>query len=121
MLGGNLVMVATAAGWALPDLRGAILFLEAVDLYLGQVDRHLTMLRNGGHLAGIAGIVLGQFHKCEPSKGITIGALLRDRLGDLDVPILGGLPLGHGADPLSIPHGAVGVLDTESRTLSFDG
>ena len=72
LLGGNLEMVSTAAGWALPDLRGAILFLEAVDLYLGQVDRQLTMLRNGGHLRGLAGVALGQFTKSSPSKGITI-------------------------------------------------
>jgi muramoyltetrapeptide carboxypeptidase len=45
VLGGNLDMIATGAGWALPDLHGAILFVEAVELYLGQVDRQLTMLR----------------------------------------------------------------------------
>jgi muramoyltetrapeptide carboxypeptidase len=38
-----------------PDLDGTILFLEAVDLYLGQIDRQLTMLRKGGYLSDMAG------------------------------------------------------------------
>jgi len=118
LLGGNLDMVVTAAGWALPDLRGAILFLEAIDMYVGQVDRQLTMLRKAGHLQGIAGIALGQFTKFAPSKGITIEALLRDHLSQLGVPILGGLPFGHGRDPVSVPLGITATIDTASRTLT---
>jgi muramoyltetrapeptide carboxypeptidase len=118
LLGGNLAMVATGAGWALPELDGAILFLEAVDLYLGQIDRQLTMLRKGGHLSGIAGIALGQFHGCSPSKGVTVAALLQDHLADLEVPILGGLPLGHGRAPLTVPLGATMALDADAGTLA---
>jgi muramoyltetrapeptide carboxypeptidase len=117
LIGGNLDMMATAAGWALPDLNGAIVLLEVVDMYLGQVDRQLTMLRKAGHLAGIAGIALGQFTKFKPSGSLTIVDLLRDHLGSLDVPILGGLPLGHGDCPLSVPTGSTAFLDTASRTL----
>jgi len=117
LLGGNLDMIATAAGWALPDLHGAILFVEAVDLYLGQVDRQLTMLRNAGHLDGIVGVALGQFTNFRPSKGITIVGLLRDRLSRLNVPILGGLPLGHGDQPATVPLGAMATLDATAGTL----
>lgn len=120
VIGGNLVLVATGAGWALPRLDGAILFLEAVDQYLGQIDRHLTMLRNGGHLDGLAGVAVGQFEKCPPSKGIGVVDLVRDHLDRLGVPVLGGLPLGHGRAPLTIPLGATAVLDTATRTLTFD-
>ncbi|MGO1080082.1 S66 peptidase family protein [Inquilinus sp. CA228] len=117
LIGGNLDMIATAAGWALPDLSGAILLIEAVEMHLGQVDRELTMLRKGGHLAGVRGIAVGQFTKFNPGGGITIIDLLRDHLGQLDVPILGGLPLGHGKNPLSVPIGSMAVLDTAARTL----
>lgn len=34
LLGGNLDSIATAAGWALPSLEGAILLLEAVNMHL---------------------------------------------------------------------------------------
>lgn len=117
LLGGNLDIIATGAGWALPDLRGAIVFIEAVDLYLGQVDRQLTMLRNAEHFDGIAGIAVGQFTKFSSSKGITIIALLRDHLSRFGVPILGGLPLGHGDRPETVPLGAMAVLDTQAGTL----
>lgn len=120
LLGGNLDMIATGAGWALPDLRGAILFVEAVDMYLGQVDRLLTMLRNAGHLDGVCGIAVGRFTKIGPSKGISIVALLRDHFAHLDVPILGGLPLGHGAHALTVPLGAQAVIDTATETLTVD-
>lgn len=120
LLGGNLDMIATGAGWALPDLHGAILFIEAVDLYLGQVDRYLTMLRNAGHLNGIAGIAVGQFTKFNSSKGITIIGLLRDHLSQLGVPIVGGLPLGHGDQPATVPLGATAVLDAKVGTLTVE-
>jgi muramoyltetrapeptide carboxypeptidase len=120
LLGGNLDMVAAGAGWALPDLRGAILFLEAVDLYLGQVDRQLTMLRKAGHLDGIKGVAIGQFTNFKPSKGITIVSLLDDHLSRLGVPVLGGLPLGHGNRPATVPLGATATLDAAARALTVD-
>lgn len=118
LLGGNLDMVATAAGWALPNLAGAILLLEAVNMHIGQVDRQLTMLRKGGHLDGIVGIALGQFTGFDMTASITVVDLLRDHLERLSVPIVGGLPLGHGRAPLSVPVGCVATLDAAAGTLT---
>ncbi|AYG59870.1 LD-carboxypeptidase [Rhizobium jaguaris] len=117
LIGGNLDMVATAAGWALPDLRGAILLLEAVNMYRGQVDRQLTMLRKAGHLDGLAGVAVGQFTRFEFDRRFSVIDILREHLDALDVPVLGGLPLGHGHSPLSVPIGAVAVLDAKAGTL----
>ncbi|MBO1908648.1 LD-carboxypeptidase [Microvirga sp. 3-52] len=117
LVGGNLDSIATAAGWALPNLEGCILLLEAVDMYLGQVDRQLTMLRKGGHLRGVAGIALGQFTDFKPSGALTIVDLLRDHLAPLNVPILGGLPLGHGKSSQRIPLGCHTVLDANQREI----
>jgi muramoyltetrapeptide carboxypeptidase len=114
LLGGNLSMITTAAGWALPSLEGAILLLEAVNMYVGQVDRELTMLRKAGHLAGLAGIAVGQFAGFKPS----IVDLLREHLAPMGVPILGGLPLGHGDEPLSTLVGATATLDATSGYLT---
>ncbi|MNY64629.1 L,D-carboxypeptidase A [compost metagenome] len=79
------------------------------------------MLRKGGHLAGVKGIAVGQFTSFKPSGGITIIDLLRDHLAHLNVPILGGLPLGHGKSPLSAPIGARAFLDADQRKLVIDG
>jgi muramoyltetrapeptide carboxypeptidase len=118
LLGGNLDMVSTAAGWALPDLAGTILLLEAVNMQIGQVDRQLTMLRKAGHLHGVAGVALGQFTGFDMNASITIVDLLRDHLERLGVPILGGLPLGHGREPLAVPIGCMATLDAANRMMT---
>lgn len=124
LVGGNQDMISTAAGWILPRLNGVILLLEDVDKRLGFIDRQLTMLEKGGYLKGIAGIAVGQYYKCggdETTKGDwTAVDVLRDQLMRLDVPILGGLPLGHGHHPLAIPLGVVATIDTNTKTLSVE-
>ena len=115
LIGGNLDMIATAAGWALPRLDGAILLIEGIGKWQGAIDRPLTMLRKAGHFDGLAGIAIGQFTSFE----FDVVELLRDHLEHLNVPILGGLPLGHGAEPLSVPIGAKATLDTSSRELTI--
>lgn len=120
VVGGNLDTVAACAGWALPSLDGVILMLEAVEMQPGQVDRQFTMLRKAGHLDGVAGIAVGQFTGFKPfSGGLTIVDLLRDHLQPLGVPVLGGLPVGHGEGWLPFPHGAPGVLDASRGTLTI--
>jgi muramoyltetrapeptide carboxypeptidase len=121
LLGGNQDMVTTAAGWILPVLSGAILLLEAFGLRLGQIDRQLTMLKNAGHLDGIVGVVVGQYTDCG-SDATTQGDwtaidVLRGQLQSLGVPILGGLPIGHGERPMVVPIGTMATLDCEAGTL----
>ena len=119
LIGGNLDTISAAAGWSLPSLKGAILLLEAVNMFVGQIDRQLTMLRKAGHLMGVAGIAVGQFTDCfKPIDGFTVIDLLRDHLGQLKVPILGGLPLGHGYQPVSTLVGSMASLDADSGILS---
>lgn len=124
LIGGNQDSVATSAGWALPDLRGAILLLEGENQRLGHIDRQLTMLTNAGHLRGLRGVAIGQYTRCEPDASTqgswTVLDVLRDRLGRLDVPILGGLPIGHGDHPLAVPIGTVATMDADAGTLTVD-
>ncbi len=118
LVGGNLTMLATSVGWGLPDLRGCILLIEAADVFLGAIDRMLTMLIKSGRFAGVNGIAVGQFTGIPDSGRWSVADLLREHLVPLDVPILGGLPLGHGADPLCVPLGAEAVLDAGAGTLT---
>ena len=117
LIGGNLDTLAICAGWSLPNLNGAILLIEANGMGLGQVDRQLTMLANAGHLRGISGVAVGQFTRFEPHGNWTIIDLLRDHLERWNVPILGGLRIGHGKNPLTVPIGANAALDADSGTL----
>lgn len=121
LLGGNLRELAGAVGAGLPDLRGAILLLEDLrHVGLGQVDRNLTQLRRAGALDGIVGVALGRFTGFDgyADRGWDLGDVLHDRLGDLGVPVLGGLPAGHGPDPAALALGAPATLDTAAGTLT---
>ncbi len=121
LIGGNQDMLAISSGWAQPSLEGAIVLLEAVNLRLGHIDRQLTMLTNSGALDGIAGIAIGQYTQCGTDT-TTQGDwseldVLRDRLTRLGVPILGGLPIGHGENAEAVPIGTLASIDVESGTL----
>lgn len=125
LLGGNLDALRTMAGAGLPHLGKSILFLEHKrGTGLGEVDRALTQLIGTGALSEIQGIVLGQFLGFEVDDGDdTLGGwgitdVLQDRLLPLGVPILGGIPAGHGPNPPTIPLGTPTVIDTETGTLT---
>ncbi len=124
LIGGNQDLFATGSSWALPNMVGAIWLVEAVDLFLGHIDRQITLLQNSGVLAGIAGIAVGQYTRCggnERTQGEwTDIDVLRDRLSQFDVPVLGGLPLGHGANPLAVPIGTTATLDADAGVLTVE-
>lgn len=117
LIGGNLDMIATSAGWALPDLDGALLLIEAVDCQPGRIDRALTSLRKARHLRGVAGIVLGQFTTAEPGNLRRIMDIVGDNLAKIGVPVIGGLPFGHGKRPLSTPIGSHAAFDAQTGAL----
>lgn len=123
LIGGNQDSIATAAGWALPDFDNGILLIEAANLRLGHIDRQLTMLMNSGILRNITGIAIGQYTDCGSATGPTTDVnctyidVLRDRFGTLGVPILGGLPIGHGEKPIAVPIGTMATLDADAGTL----
>lgn len=130
LIGGNLTAVATSVGVRLPDLKGAILFLEAQrEIGLGLVDRQLTQLVRSKALDGVAGIALGSFHGFADleDRGWMILDVLHDRLGSLGVPLLGGLFSGHdlagedgGPDQSAISIGTMTVLDADQGSLTLE-
>lgn len=119
LLGGNLCLLAATIGTAdLPDLRGAILLLEDVDEPPYKVDRMLTHLCRAGALAGLAGVAVGQFTNCVDGWPTTVADVLLERLAPLGVPVLGGLPVGHGREQASVPVGVEATLDAAAGTLT---
>jgi len=122
LMGGNLDMIATSVGWACPSFDGAILLIEDVDKQIGRLDRALTQLLRSGLLDGVKGVAVGQFIRCaeeKPDKW-SIVDVLYDRLSLLGVPVLGGLPIGHGSQPPTVALGARATLDTGRLTLTVE-
>lgn len=119
LLGGNLSMLSTSIGTPfMPDLTNAILLLEDVGEASYRVDRMLTHLLNCGILQRLAGIAVGQFsHPGNGSGAITPSQVLMERLGELGIPVLGGLPIGHGAANIAVSLGTQACLDADAGTL----
>lgn len=123
LIGGNQNSIATALGWGLPSFDNAILLLEAFNLRLGHIDRELTVLINSGILKNIAGVAIGQYTQCGSATDPTTDCkcteidVLRDRLALLNVPIIGGLPIGHGNNPIALPIGTHASLGADNGTL----
>lgn len=127
LIGGNLALLAATCGTRLQaDTRGAILFLEDVGEPLYRMDRMLTQLRLAGLLDGVAGVALGEFTAMPNS--VTPGEVederclddvLREILGDLGVPVVRGLPFGHGVENWTLPIGIRARLDADTGTLEL--
>ena len=100
LLGGNMTMLDTAIGTCdFPNLSGAILLFEDVDEGPYSYDQMLTQFRRSGDLKDLAGIAIGQFTNSVAGAGEwSAASAVQDRLGDLGVPVLGGLLLGLATD-----------------------
>lgn len=117
LLGGNLTLISHLVGTPyMPSLRGAILFIEDRGEPLYRIDRMLTHLHLGGILKGLAGLVAGRFE--ERGDTMDIGRLLTEMTADTGIPVVAGLPFGHGHHNLPLPVGLGGRIDTETMTLS---
>jgi muramoyltetrapeptide carboxypeptidase len=100
VVGGNLCLLATLCGtpWQL-DVRGCIVVIEEIGEAPYRVDRMLQQLWDAGGLRGAVGIAFGQFDGCTPAEGATYGLreVLQDAVAGLQIPVVGNLPIGHGA------------------------
>jgi len=104
LFGGNLTLLhacAAAGRLRVPD--GAVLLIEDVTERPYRIDRTLTTLGVGGHLARVAAVVVGDFTQCDPGPDrVTVEQVLERHLRDLGVPVVRGVPVGHGVrnDPV---------------------
>jgi muramoyltetrapeptide carboxypeptidase len=123
LLPANLTVATHLLGTSLqPSLTGAILALEDVTEYPYRIDRMLTQWRLTGALQQIFGIALGRFSRCEAppaSNSWTVEEVLRDRLQDLNIPIVSDLPFGHDGANAALPVGQLVRLDGETGVLSW--
>ncbi len=123
LLPGNLTVATGLLGTAaIPSLEGTILALEDVGEAPYRLDRMLTQWRMMGAFKGVLGIALGRFSSCDANPSIpsfNVEEVLRDRLGDLDIPIVADLPFGHEGVNAALPVGILAELDGDRGTLSI--
>lgn len=122
LVGGNLTLTAALCGT--PDqlnVRGKIVFLEDVGEAPYRIDRMLVQLDQSVNLRSAAGIALGDFVDCEGagSNTLPLEQTLRNRLGDLGIPVYLGLPFGHGEFNCTLPIGRRAGLDATNGRLTL--
>jgi muramoyltetrapeptide carboxypeptidase len=120
VVGGNLSLLhAMAAAGRLHVPPGAILALEDINEAPYRIDRMLTSLRLGGHLARASAIALGAFTRCATAPdGRSVDDVLAERTLDLGLPVLAGAPFGHEAHNEAFVLGRVARIAGDS--MLFD-
>ncbi|MBI2372749.1 MAG: LD-carboxypeptidase [Deltaproteobacteria bacterium] len=120
VLGGCLSVLCSLVGTPfLPSFRGALVLLEDIGEPTYRIDRMLTHLLLAGAFEEVRGIAAGEFHECRPrfDGELLAHEVLEDRLSRLGVPVVHGLPFGHGSRNVPIPLGAIAELDGSGGRL----
>ncbi|GLZ75733.1 peptidase S66 [Actinorhabdospora filicis] len=121
LLGGNLSLIVDAVGTRTAlDYAGAILLIEEINEDPYRVDRALTQLRRAGALDGLAGVALGNFTDCADEWDVDVVDVVGEALSGLGVPVVGGLPIGHGVRQETVPYGTTATVDPVAGTLTVE-
>lgn len=115
LLGGNLAMLSHAIGSeSMPNLDGAILFIEDIGEHIYKIDRMLYQLKRSGALKNIAGLIIGQFTDVEDTLrpfGKTWEEVIYEHFADMNIPIAYSFPAGHDDKNLSLKMGQTYILE----------
>lgn len=120
LLGGNLTLLSALIGTS-SQIRfdGALLFFEEIDKLPSTVDRLLTHLHSAGALAGAKAALLGDLPGCAAISEPAALEVVCERMASFGIPLLAGVPVGHGTDNLALPFGARASVDLDRGELSL--
>ena len=127
MVGGCLWLLGQTIGtpWQI-SLDGKIFFFEDVHAPAWYIDGILNQMTQAGMLKDVVGVVVGELVDCDWKENaadfpqmLSIEDVLERYLEPLHVPVLYGLPLGHGKHLVTTPLGAAVTLDADARTLTI--
>ena len=122
-MGGNLSLLHALEGTPYSaNAIDKIVFLEDVGEAPYRVDRMLTTMRLSGFFDGAVGIVLGAFTQSTSGlDDMTVDDVLRERLSDLELPVVRTHAFGHVDQNGELPFGVhARIHATEAKgTLKF--
>lgn len=121
LVGGNLTMLASICGTGAGfSAHGAILLLEDIAEYIYRLDRALVQLRQAGALAGARGVVIADLIEVEDGNvpfGMTAHEMIAAHFPG--VPIIAGVPAGHGPEKLTLALGVETTLSAKPGNMSL--
>lgn len=122
LVGGNLSLVAALVGTPyMPSFEGKVLFLEDINEAPYRVDRMLSQLRLAGLLDGLAGVLLGQFTKCEDEEGegLSLAQVFDDYFSEAPYPVITNFPAGHVPLNATLPLGCRVRVDADALAVTL--
>lgn len=124
LLGGNLEVLSRLCGTplqaAMVDNGPLVLLVEEVTEAPYRIDRALTHLRQAGALDRVVAAVVGDLMRCEgPQEHPSALEVIGERLGSLGIPVLAGVPLGHGSRNRAVPLGVQVHVSPRHGSLEF--
>ena len=116
--GGNLAMICSLIGTPyFPEIEEGILFIEDVSEHPYRIERMLCQLWQAGILAKQKAIILGQFSDYQLAahdNGYDMDTVIQWLREVVGVPLVMGLPYGHGEVRVTLPIGQEVGLATQN-------
>jgi muramoyltetrapeptide carboxypeptidase len=129
LVGGNLTVIRQLMGTPFEiDTDKKIVFLEDVCEEPFNIDRMLTQLLLANKLQKASAIIFGESVNCRPGESgrrtlplnYSLERVLRERLGDLGIPVVFGMHFGHGKEKFVLPLGAFASLEVTANGARFE-
>lgn len=118
LIGGNLSLLTSTLGTQFElDTAGKLLLIEDVNEEPRAIDRMLNQLYMSGKLSQAAGIIIGDFANCVPTRNLSLSLVevLDHYLKLANKPALSGFKIGHCSPNISIPLGVDATLDADKK------
>ncbi|MEM7727342.1 MAG: LD-carboxypeptidase [Cyanobacteria bacterium P01_A01_bin.45] len=123
LIGGNLSVISAIVGSPyLPDLSGAILFLEDTHENIYRIDRMIAHLKLAGVLEKIAGFIFGQCPGCSPGAdygSLTLEEVVWGYIKPLGIPAWYGAMIGHTEPIVTLPIGSQVEIDADTGEIQM--
>lgn len=119
IIGGNLCMVAATQSSKLDfSAKSKIVFFEDTGERGYQIDRYFEQLYQNNFFKGAKAIILGDFTGgLEPSGRDMKQIAIKRLLDKVNIPVLKGLPCGHGKNNRLLPLNSHAQLDLKNNNL----
>ena len=98
---------------------GVVWYLEAADLNPGGVLRALWQLRQSGWFKGAKGFLFGRAGNTAPFFDLTHDEAIFEAIGDLGLPIVTGVDIGHLPPTFTIINGANVIFKSQDNKGSI--
>jgi muramoyltetrapeptide carboxypeptidase len=123
LFGGTLSLLCTLSGTRyLPDLTGAILYIEEIGEELSRVDRMIWHLCQSIPFHKLAGLIFGEFTlPAETGRpfGFTLEEIIQEHIRHLNIPVAMNAPFGHGPVFYPLPFGGAADLRVSPDGVSL--